>query len=234
MTIIDILSIIIICVHFNLLWKYRSFFTSNFFNLPLLMISILASILYHITTFLIVHSFVFVCLNAFAEVMIWKIRLWQVEYTIDSFLKRQYPPITYVMFIYKKTMQYIFDINPIYGEVFIVYLATNLPISALFVIDIILGVGGLFFRVIVTFMIISQILDIFLIHFLIANRNSQLNFHSKQIQSLPFHYNFNPNIKFRLNLFIQTFHTKKKYGITYGRFGLITLFAFSKVCHTIR
>ena len=229
----DIVSIITICVNANLLWKYRTFFASSLINISLLMISILGTILYHITTFLIAHSFIHIGWNAFTEVVIWKVRLWQVEYTIDSFLKRQYPPITYVMFIYKKTIQYIFDINPIYGETFLVYLVINLPINALFVMNLILGVGSLFFRVTSTLVILSQILAIFLIHFLTANRNSQLNLQIKQIQNLPFHYNFNPNIKFRLNLFIQAFHSKRKYGITYGRFGLITLFAFSKVCHTI-
>ena len=232
--IIDILVIISFCVHVIFLWKYRKFFTSNWINMSLLMISILASLLFYITTFLMVHSFIYICLNGFTEVVIWKVRLWQVEYTIDSFLKRQYPPITYVMFIYKKTIQYIFNINPIYGEVFLVYLITNLPVNALFVMDLILGVGSLFFRVIAAIVINTQILVIFLIHILIANRNSQLNFQSKLILKLPFHYRFYPNIKFRLNLFIQAFHSKRKYGITYGRFGLVTLFAFSKVCHPIR
>ena len=231
--IIDILFIFTIYVNVNLLWKYLSFFTSNWINISLLLVSILESILYFITTFLVAHIFNHVGWNSFTELMIWKIRLWQVEYTINSFIKHHHPPISYVMFIYKRTLQYVFNINPLYGEVFIVYLATNFPINVLFVMDLIFGVGGELFRLIATFVIISQILIIFLFHFLTANRNSQLNSQSKQILKLPFHHKFNSNNKFRLNLFIQTFHSKRKYGITYGRFGLITLFAFSKVCHTI-
>ena len=226
-------SLITICIHFKLLWKYREFFTSNWINMSLLMISIIGSLEFYIATFLMGHSLIYICLNAFSEVMIWKVRLWQVDYTIDSFLKSQNPSISYVMFIYKKTIQYIFNINPIYGEAFLVYLVINLPISALFAMDLILGVGSLIFRVISTTLLISQFLVIFIIHFLIANRNSQLSHQSRRILILPFHHKFSPSIKNRLNLFIQTFHSNAKYGITYGRFGLITLFAFSKVFQSI-
>ena len=211
------------------LLNYRKYFLSNFTNILLLFVSLICCSLYFITTMLIAHSFMIVGVSGVTEIKIWKIRLWQAEYTINSFRYRRYPTIRYVMYIYRRTVQYILEINPIFGKTFLVYLLINLPINALFVMNIILGVGSDVFRFATTFIVISQILFIFLVHFLIANRNEKLNNESKQIFNLSFHYRFKPYTFNRLNLYIQTFHTEQQYGITYGNFGTISLFTFTKV-----
>ena len=85
----------------------------------------------------------------------------------------------------------------------------------------------------VIFFAAQQFICIFGIHILVANLNKKIHRPSKQIIHLNLHDQFlrsknNILIKLKLNSFIIVFHTRKKYGVTYGKnLGLITLKTFS-------
>ena len=209
--------------------KEWAFFTTSWLNFSLMFVSVMAMLLCNICVMLMCHSICYIGTSGFVETMICNIRLWQLKQTIASFGKNSYPSILYVMYAYRKTIQYSLEVNPLFGEAFMVYVVINFPTNAMLVMNIIMGVGDQLFRLGILIVAVSQTLQIFLIHYLIANQNIEMNSYSKKIFSLSFHRQFRKPTSIRLNLFIQAFYTNKMYGITYGKFGLISLSTFSKV-----
>ena len=77
-----------------------------------------------------------------------------------------------------------------------------------------------------------QFLGIFILHILVVNTNGKLFRPVKRIIHLSLHdrklAKFS-RTKMKIHNYIMAFHTKKKYGISYASFGLITMASFVKV-----
>lgn len=85
-------------------------------------------------------------------------------------------------------------------------------------------------QMIVYFMAAQQFLFIFGVHFICTRYTSKLHqcskiliekFHQRQTAKLAF--------KLKLSLYIEKFHTKNRYGFTYGHIGLMDFLSFFKV-----
>ncbi|KAI2804024.1 hypothetical protein BLOT_008165, partial [Blomia tropicalis] len=77
----------------------------------------------------------------------------------------------------------------------------------------------------------NNFVGIFIIHILIANVNEKLHCPVKRIIHLSVcdrKLAKFTRMKMKIHNYILAFHTKKKYGITYMSFGLISMFSFGK------
>ena len=198
-------------------------------TLALLPVSIIATAIALFSFVLFVHSFSIMFLSGLIETLIWRISLWQVGYTIEELGKLSIAPLVFIMVSYRKTIQYILEINPLYGEVFLVYSVVNFPINSVIVMNILYGNPNTLYLIMSSLITFTQVAVMFLFHFLIAINNAQMHQHSKDIFKLSFRHNPDTKTNVRLNLFIQTFYTEKCYGITYWKFGLVSFSAFGKV-----
>ena len=210
-----------------------TFFTTNLLQFSLLFVSVMAMMFCNICVMLMCHSIFYVGTNGFIEMLICNIRLWQLKKTIKNYYRHNYPSILYVMIAYRKTILYAIEVNSLYGEAFLVFVVINFPTSAILVMNIIMGLGHRLFRLGIVFTASSQAMHMFIMHCIIAHQNTEMNSYSKQILTSTFSRQFRIRTKIHLNLFIQTFYTRKMYGITYGKFGLISLLKFLKVSNSI-
>lgn len=131
---------------------------------------------------------------------------------------------------YIRTLIFILKVNRYYRDIFLMFLLANFPANVMVVIKLLGEFNIITFLVLLIFFS-EQAGAIILLHLAIATFNAQHNNTCKQMisQFVPYHNRVPSRYNFKLNMFIQAYYTKKKYGITYGRFGLISLLTFTKV-----
>lgn len=210
-------------------WTNRNYFFSSWSYLFQLFHAFLSMLMLTVAFVEVFHFLIWNNWLLFFEILISSVRLWQVNYTIVNYRLHRFPTIRYLLFVYIKSIQYIFNINPYLSEAFLVYNIVNAPISALFVMNILFSVGGKFYRFAITVVVFTQFIVCFQIHYFIAKINHRIKRQCIDIIPFSLHRKYSLNTSIRLNLFIQRFHTKNAYGFTYGKFGLITMFALVKV-----
>ena len=183
---------------------------------------------FNIIVYLSSYIFQIVGISVVTEIIIWNIHLWQLQYTVDFYFKSKSRSISVnsLMEQYQNTLQYIFDINPIFSKGLFSVLIVSLPVNCFFVLELLIGNEAFIFKTTLLAFCIQQWISIFLIHFAVASQNAKLLKITKQMMTIPFHKQIQFRTKITLNLFIQTFYTKKTYGITYWIFGLVSLIAF--------
>lgn len=130
--------------------------------------------------------------------------------------------------IYFKSFLLLIKSSMYYGTIFMIYLAVNFPNNCIFILLLIVTVD---YKLKITILVImfNQFCISVGLHMAFAYYNSRLNIVKmihKFVPEKSFH--FRSNLK--MNLFIQAFHTKNDYGITYGIFGNISMLTFFKVC----
>ena len=138
--------------------------------------------------------------------------------------------------VYIKTLLYILANNIYIGHLFLILLVFNFPINCYILIRM-KNSSNMWVTTFIGFFFIEQVVVIFGIHWLIASLNSEFNKNIKFAIS-----RFVPNsclitkfscanfiLNLKISLFIQNYRSTSKYGFTYGRFGLISLMAFTKV-----
>ena len=166
-----------------------------------------------------------------------KVNLWLLRHIVVE-LKRFNLKIRLLWYkrVYIKTLLYILANNKYMGNVFLIFLVVNFPINCYFLLRIKNSASPMV-KILVSFIFFEQVLVIFGVHWLFASLNSKFNknikcYTSKFVPNNCFIrrfscVNFISNL--RISLFIQNYHTKRKFGFTYGKFGLISLMAFTKV-----
>lgn len=131
-----------------------------------------------------------------------------------------------------RTFEMVFIMNQTFGKIFLAFILVNCPINAYLVMVIMLGkASGFVAFVIITFGI-QQVVGIFLIHLGVAYFTKQIHHSGKLLIHLIVenqHKVGDFRTKFILGRAIHRIHTKRRYGITYGGFGLITLKTFVQV-----
>ena len=137
---------------------------------------------------------------------------------------------SYITRTFKKIAIYIFKIRPLFGNFFLVYMSANMPFNGLLIMDILIVKKNRFLLDFFKYgFIFHQIVGMLIVHLAIARNNNKLTKFTYQIMRIPFHHRFSKRKRIHLQLFIQDFFTNNKIGVRYGMFGLITLFAFTKV-----
>ena len=135
---------------------------------------------------------------------------------------------------YHQILSRIFQSNKVYGMALVVYLLINCPINAYLLMTTLIGHIPRIQLLAITPFFLQQTICIFIFHFIATIYTKKLHRPVKNIIHIYIHC-LNPNeiLMFRLRLshYIETFHTKKRYGVTYGNYGLVTLAGITKVCN---
>lgn len=120
--------------------------------------------------------------------------------------------------------------SPQMSKNFFAFLIVNCPINSFIVILIILNKYSLLMLMLLLVLVAQQMFCIVGIHFLFARSNGKLIEPTLRTINLAVQnqHRLKARTNLRLSLFIQTFHTKRKYGLTYWKFGLISFSTFFK------
>ena len=137
--------------------------------------------------------------------------------------------------VYIKTLISMLKFNEYLSQIFLVFLIVNMPINC-YLNFLLMSSNNIMVIIILIFVITEQVIVILCIHLALASLNSQFD---KNILHLTMQFiQHNSFIKFQLNLkmslFIQAFLTRKKYGLSYSKIGIISMMAFTKVILSIQ
>lgn len=150
--------------------------------------------------------------------------------------RRRRPPlvIQYGRFlrINVRMLESIIEGNHFTGDSVFVYSVINFPLNCVFVIAIMSGVIETMYVFFIAVFALSQITCIFFIHLLIVSMNKSIHKPIKRVihQSIYDRRLWKFSIlKLKIHNYIVAFNTNKKYGYTYGSFGLVSMLSFSKV-----
>ena len=129
---------------------------------------------------------------------------------------------------------YLFSVaNSSFGKAMFSYLVVNCPINCVIVVAILIGVPNSPINLIIfSIYALQQFVCIFIIHIFIVNVNEKLHSPVKRVIHLSICdrklAKFS-RTKMKICNYIMAFHTKKRYGVTYMSFGLISVSSFGKV-----
>ena len=132
--------------------------------------------------------------------------------------------------VYIRTLISMSKFNKYLSKIFLAFLTINLPINC-YVNFLLMSATNAIVIIVLMIVLTEQATVILVIHWTLASHNTQFDKNilnlTKQFYQNNFPVKFSFNLK--MSLFIQAFHTKKKYGYTYGKFGIISMMAFTKV-----
>lgn len=176
------------------------------------------------------HSMNIVGTFGIVELFICQIQYWQIRFAINSYnsTKRK-PGIGRIMASYRRFLLYIFTINPVVGKLFMAFLLVSAPSNGLLIKMLDSKDVTQYSRIVLILLCVYQYICIFGTHFMFAKRNSELRTLSKAIMLTPFHHRMAKTTRIRVNLFTESMFTKRKYGLTYWKFGQISMMSFVKV-----
>lgn len=175
------------------------------------------------------NSFAYLLCSGPLELLVWWIRLWQIGYSITAYSRSSGPGIVRIMSTYRAMIGYISTINPVIGKAFVVFILINFPISGVFFEVILSQKVDQTVRILALFIIQYEIICLLGVHLVFALLSFKFRSLSKRIMATSFQKKLNLKTKIRLGLFTQTTFTKQMYGITYWKFGLISVITFAKV-----
>lgn len=123
--------------------------------------------------------------------------------------------------------------NPIYGQILASFIVVNCPINAYLMMSMFMGkIVGLQLYLAIPF-VCYQLIIILLLHYLATKFTHHLHATSPNVLHIYIHnWHKSQTIRFRMKIanYIDAFHTKNRYGLTYGKIGgLVTLNGLIKV-----
>lgn len=143
-----------------------------------------------------------------------------------------------------KTLQFVFYMNRATRSIFLLFILTNLPLNTTTLASISLNlVRSVTMVVFYVWYCMFQMTIIFCVHWLGSKYASHIH------QSMPRLISCSlMNLRFvkltgrrvdlhstvKIGNYIQAMHTRKRYGMTYASFGLVTMMSFAKVSPLIR
>lgn len=175
--------------------------------------------------------------NIILSLMVWRIQLWQLEQRIMACLAKRRASLARIhkiTLMSRKILLYIAQINPLMGETFFLFLLFNYPSNCFLAVELALNKqSNLYYQIIMVTIAIHQLTGIILIHYLLAHFNCRMASLNQKISYLAAraHRSTRVGRNLGLNLFLQTTVTRSRYGITYGKFSLISHLSFLKVSH---
>ena len=132
--------------------------------------------------------------------------------------------------VYTRTMLSMLESNKYISKIFLFILIDNLPINC-YLNFLLMSANNIFVTIGILIIIVNQVFVILCIHWILASFNNlfykKILILAKQFFQNRFPVKFSFNLK--MSLFIQAFVTNKMYGFSYGKFGIISMMAFTKV-----
>lgn len=230
---LDFFLLAILAVFYRFVWTNREYFLSCTAHQLLLILSHWLYLQHWFNIMIMFHCLVLKATIVIVEILIWRMQLWQLNYAISSYRVYRRPSINQVLATYRRIVVYICTINPVIGKGFTILLALTAPATGLFLNSIFFKKISSHYRLLLSLNCIYLFIFIFGMHFVFAKRNSQLHNLSKQILVIPFHQRLARRSRISVNIFNETMYTKQTDGITYWKFGLISMLSFTQVCNTL-
>lgn len=220
---------LILC-HYKFVFNHWDYFKSNFWHLLQLVQAFVLILIFSAAALISNHCLIFTLITNTVELLIWKMRMWQVNYSITSYYRGRNQRLTLSKLTvnYKRLLLYIFSIKPI-GKIFVAFLITYVPISGWSVIEVLNEQFNPFYHLTLIFTCSYQLACIFVGHYMIAKRNMRLSDVSKRFTSIPLQRKLTRTVRLRISLFLQAVFNKQRYGITYWKFGLISHITYAEV-----
>lgn len=189
--------------------------------------------------FIVLPLYAYLCINTCglgAGLLI--ILLMRLSYSesILAFYKRtvhfSWVPFRQYLAYSRLTFQMIFTADLTFGPLFLAFLAVNMPISAILLIELAFGGHSLQSTIVLTLMASHELLCCIVLHWAVAKFTKRLHAPSKRLLSLnaaTTHRVGDFRARLQLHHSIVRLHTDVKYGITYGYVGCrITMGSFGK------
>lgn len=236
----DILVIYFLYYTFHYIIVNRSYFDAYLqqinpiiFYLSLFLFIILLILFGYLLSMLFAHLGILLLNLGSIAILVIFIRYWQNRQFLKSILNqhktnRSNSLLKFLRF-QRKTLILITSGNRFYGQAFLMFLLASFPINCYLMVELFInGKWSIFLFVGAQ----QQWICIFLLHLILAKLNSQIFSSNKPLWSL---YNqkciYIRSVRFTLYLyhFIESMLTKNRYGVSYGRFGLVSMKSFIMV-----
>ena len=202
-----------------------------------LMFVIVSWKLYDLFFIFYAHCNILLATLSLSFLIIFYINVWQTEQLLNkSYHRLSFSSILNIYRQLKRFQKYnthnlkLISISGIYSTGIIMYLLIFIPINCYLVIFIMLNETTAFNKFTIASLIIPQMICLFGFHlvFAICNRFFQKS-STEFIQLLPKLSRKNLSLFIKLSNYGQAFHTRNKYGFTYGKLELISIREFMMV-----
>lgn len=128
------------------------------------------------------------------------------------------------------TMRYFFTHYKMLGRLLVAFILANSAYNSNIIVTLLFNKQKIFMMAVgLTIFAATQISFIFWIHWLAAYYSDRIARPFKRVMHLNLNTSMKPCVRIKLAAYIQTFFSLKKFGITYGDAGHVSLFAFAKV-----
>ena len=204
------------------------FFLENYWHLLYLIKCLLLSLIGWFCLITFYHCSTLLVTSAVMTLQSLHINLWFLQKIYQIRNSKNVYKFLWFIRVYIKSLVNIHHSNNYYGNIFLIFLAAHYPTNIVLVLEIFSSINPTL-KSILFLIFIVQVAVIFALHFCIATYNSRLQITKFYIQFLSEKKFSGSRANLKINLFIQTFYTKKHYGFTYGALGIVSLFSFTKV-----
>src|SRR5699024_2626879 len=137
------------------------------------------------------------------------------------------------LFLYHNNqyLQTIADISRIYGYAFLVYILVSCPTNTTLITMLAFRKMSIVLHLGILVVVWNQLLFIFVVHIFAAVLSEKIHKPAKPLISFFVHSSRNLNFrtKIKLHFYIEQFHSKKLYGLTYGNISVVSFQSFGKV-----
>lgn len=210
---------------FNVAIENKNFFTDNWGNILLILQSQILLVSLTLSVIFMEHSYMILVSSAYMSISSFRINLW-----IQNYILQLNHSVAARFLVYRKAYIKSF-LNLIkggkyYGKIFVAFLAVQFPFSCVFILNLFKLKDSISYSIT---MVLEQLLVTVAVHYWFAKNNSRLSIKKMMSQSIHNWVPLGTRSHIKMNLFIQTFHTRNPYGFTYGTLGLISMFTFFKV-----
>lgn len=132
--------------------------------------------------------------------------------------------------VHQKTVLFLFLFQKIGGDVLFSFIATNLLVNSTVWVTIFMGIFPYVLRLFYLSFVIGQVMCLFLLHYMGALYVRKIHSPIKTVMTINMKTKkMSLYDRIRIHNNVQKFHNKKQYGVTYGSFGIVNMWSFSKV-----
>lgn len=213
------------------LFQYDPSIWKSFGGIVLMLLLEVRLLALYISLFMFAHSHILLATLWIVSLKVFAIKL---KHLGKPPITRQLGNISYFLNRFRleitHTLLIILRVNRLFSKVLVLFMLINCPMNCLLVCSLIVGRIPGEKIVFVGPVSMEGFVFIFGIHMMTASVNKKIHSPSKQFIRLNL-YNKFCKLKYRVKLdnFIHTFHTRRRYGFTYYLIGLISMFTFVKV-----
>lgn len=208
-----------------------------------LIFSLISGLTYNISILIFAN----ITINVANYLAIFTFAIFHVLSGLNQLLTKNNMKIWYMrkfMSIHTEELTTILKVNRINSIIFLAFIVLNVPINLYTVVGFMLNIYNKVSLIFLTNIVIYQYNAIFGFHLFASIYTERIHRCSRRLTHL--YVNDWPHSQYKgtkmidsyvtinrlkLSNYIEKFHTEKRYGFTYGPFGLITYKTFAKVCN---